>query len=150
MGGVLSHSGKEALARGPAMHSRASALAPLRSASPCRFHCQLRFSACNLAAKEGGFLLSRLSSSHPGRRAIGVPQTNDLHLIGSSIPQLRYAVSLFHRKMTRHRWASVAKGVTPLHVTHLATAQRCFLLRQFQNLDCVWLFRPPSRFSHYR
>ena len=53
MGGVLSHSGKEALARGPAMHSRASALAPLRSASPFRFHCQLRFSACNLAAKEG-------------------------------------------------------------------------------------------------
>ena len=74
----------------------------------------------------------------------------DLHLIGSSIPQLRYAVSLFHRKITRHRWASVAKGVTPLHVTHLATAQRCFLLRQFQHLDCVWLFRPPSLFSHYR
>ena len=57
------------------MHSPASALAPLRSASPFRFHCQLRCSACNLATEEGGFLLSLLGSSHQTRRAIRVPQT---------------------------------------------------------------------------
>jgi hypothetical protein len=39
MGRVLTHSGKEPLPRKPAMHSRASALAPLRAASPFRFHC---------------------------------------------------------------------------------------------------------------
>jgi hypothetical protein len=85
-------------------------MAPLRLISPFRFHCQLGFSACNSAAKEGEFLLSPLGSSHEIRRALGVPQTNDRYLIGSPIPQLCYAFSLLHRKMTRHRWPLLPRG----------------------------------------
>jgi hypothetical protein len=71
MGGVLIRPEKEVLMRRPAIHSRASALTPLRSTSLFRFHFQLRFNAYNLAAKEGGCLLSLLSSSHQVRGAIG-------------------------------------------------------------------------------
>ena len=53
-----------------ALHSAAPppvAATPLQSALPFRFHYQLRLSAGNLAAEQGGFLLSLLGSAHQVR-----------------------------------------------------------------------------------
>ena len=49
----------------------------------------------------------------------------DLHLIGSSIPQLRDAVSLFHRKMTRIRPAKHRQQLRVWFDPAVRAADRC-------------------------
>ena len=63
------------------------ALAPLRSAPPFHFHCQLRFSACNLAAKPGGF--SKSSSPTGGtttRPCEYATKPSSIYLVTSNLP----------------------------------------------------------------
>lgn len=57
----------------------------------------------------------------------------DFPLIGSLMPQLRYAITLFHGKMICHRWCSIPKEKFA-RLSPIGTSQRCFFLYQFSRL----------------
>src|SRR3970282_2653582 len=56
-------------------------------------------------------------------------------LLGSLVQHLRYAVTLFGRKMLGHRWDSVPKGWV-CTTSPIGNSQRCFFLHQFPRL--IW------------
>ena len=80
---------------------------------------------------------SQLSAN---RRWRAIESLGDLLLIGATVPQMRYAITLFDCKMTGHRWDSVPKGRV-CKTSPIGNSQRCFYLHQFQgqflSLDCV-------------
>jgi hypothetical protein len=82
-----------------------------------------------------------------GRRRT-VEGFGNLLLIKSPMPQLRYAITLFQRKMTGHRWDSIPKGKV-CKTPPIGNSQRCFLLDHFSealhsSLDCISDLRPPG------
>ena len=66
----------------------------------------------------------------------------DLLLICSLMPQLCYAITLFQRKMTGHRWDSIPRGKV-CKTSPIGNSQRCFSYTSFRGPD----FEPRLHFK---